>query len=158
MHITLNRNQIKYEVDVETHKSALILQQNPDLQYESNLAEDYDKAYFEQKCQEGVDQLLDIMERYEVSCNGVNQSSTSASDEAESNRTWEIILSFPGGRSYPIASSLTQACHRFVASYFLEAWATMAFPSLAAEYINRMTAAGMDVRKIIHHKKLPTTT
>ena len=60
MEITIYRNQLKLDADIETRKAGFfqINKENTDERNESQMSmEDSDKAYFERQCQQGIQGL-----------------------------------------------------------------------------------------------------
>ncbi len=152
MVITLNRNQIKYDVDLETRKSAVMMQEKGEKQFESQMGmSDNDKDFFERKCREGVDQLLDLCYKYVVSCNLETRALDNASDELDGECSWVITLSF-SIRHNPIAGALREAFHSFVTNYVLNAWSELTVPTMQDKYTARLVKAADDIERMIYRK------
>ncbi len=157
--LTLNRNQIKYEVDIESYKASSMFLENSDARYETKMSmSDADKAFFERKCREGVDHLCAVLHKFFTSCNDTGKDSDEDDDEQEESYAWEIVLTFPGSRYTPIVSSMLSPCHKYVVSYVLSEWMNITIPSQRQKYLEDMALAEAEINNIIYRKDPPTRT
>lgn len=157
MDITIYRNQLKYEVDIETRKAALfqISQENQEATNEAQLSvEASDKAYFERKCQEGLGLLLDILRKFVTAYNDEEVLAEDADSQLVDDSTWVITLEFDSRRNV-VASALAALCHRFLSRYFLYSWAVMTMPHLAEEYKSQLDKTTLDIKRMVYRKENP---
>mgnify|MGYP006982717802 FL=1 len=158
MDITLYRNQLKLDADLETRKASLfqVAKDHPEEQNEAQMGlEEGDKRYFERRCQEGIDDLLALMHRFVTGCQGEKVLEGNGDNRLEDTKQWVITLKFDSRRNI-VARSLANACHQFVLLTVLHSWAVATMPDLAGQYADRRKAAGLLIQKIIYHKEPPT--
>lgn len=158
MEITLYRNQLKLDADLETRKASLfqIQKDSPEEQNEAQIGLDEgDMRYFERQCQEGIDALLSLMHRFVRGCQGEKTLEGNGDNKLENTKTWVISLDFDSRRNI-IARSLANDCHQFVLYNVLHSWAVMTMPNLAEQYNSRKNEAALRIQKTIYYKEPPT--
>lgn len=158
MDITIYRNQLKLDADIETRKAGMfqIAKDRPEELNEAQMGmEESDLSYFERQCQQGVDDLLTVLHRFVTGCTGETPMGEAGNNKLENTKQWVISLSFDSRRNV-IARALAGACHRFVLMTALHAWAVMTMPAMAEQYMARRNDAAAAIREMIYRKEPPT--
>lgn len=158
MDITIYRNQLKLDADIETRKAGYfqIDKDHPEERNEAQMGmEDSDMRFFEGQCQQGIDDLLLVLHRFVVGCTGEKVMGTDADNKREDTKQWVISLHFDSRRNI-IARSLASLCHRYVLMHALQAWAIMTMPNLVESYASQMAKAESDILQMVYRKEPPT--
>lgn len=165
MDIRIYRNQIKYEVDIETRKAGLFRVETDNMEQlnEAQMGMELnDKYYFERKAKQGVDDLLDVLHRYVISC--VEETGEEEPDEEPAepkdnalpnNKSWLLSLNLDDIRRSVNPTSLASLCHKYIAYNILYSWAVMVMPSLANEYKDQRQATYNDIQRVVYRKEAP---
>lgn len=160
MEITIYRNQLKLDADIETRKAGFfqIGKENADERNESQMSmEDSDKAYFERQCQQGIQGLMLILHKYVT---GYKEGeSVTGKDTSDNKRTdtksWSLTLEMDSKRNIH-AKSLAELCHKYVLLHVLHAWSVMTMPGMAQNYMERKVLAEAEIKQMVYRKELPT--
>lgn len=157
MELLIYRNQLKLEIDTETRKAGFfhVNPENQEAVNEAQLGTEFsDRSYFERKCQQGIDALLDILHKFVVSCNEEERELDSADNKLEDTKVWKLELTFDGRRNI-ITRSLASVCHKYVAYNMLYSWAVMTMPNLVGEYKEQRQQTLLDIQRIVYRKESP---
>ena len=152
MDITIYRNQLKLDADLETRKASMfqISKDRPEELNEAQIGmEESDLSYFERQCQQGVDDLLTVLHRFVTGCTGEKPMGEAGDNKLENTKQWVISLSFDSRRNV-IARALAGACHRFVLMTALHAWAVMTMPAMAEQYLARRNDAAAGFWELLY--------
>lgn len=155
--ITVYRNQLKYEVDTETRKSAFfnVKGDAPELVDEAQLGTELSDAdYFLRKCGQGVDALVDVLHKFVKKVNAADVLCKDGDNKLTTDKSWAITLNFDNRRNI-ITGSLASMCHKFIAYTVLYSWAVMTMPALAAEYKQQTELARLGIQKLCYRKEAP---
>ena len=159
LELKIYRNQLKLEIDTETRKSGLFqVTDNSENLLEAQIGNEFsDKTYFERKCKQGVDALLDVLHKFVVSCNEEEFLDSSGDNVNEDNKYWSIVLNLDSRRSV-VTTALASVCHKYIAYNMLYSWAVMTMPNLVEEYKDQRAATLIDIQRIVYRKETPTLT
>lgn len=158
MDITIYRNQLKLDADIETRKAGYfqVDKEHPEERNEAQMGlEDSDMRFFEGQCQQGINDLLLVLHRFVEGCSGETTMTTDSNNRVENTKQWVISLHFDS-RRHIITRSLASLCHKYVLMHVLQAWAMMTMPNLVAGYTEQMTKAESAILQMVYRKEPPT--
>ena len=184
IHVRIYRKYLKLEIDTETRKAAFfqINDKNQEARNEAQIGNEFsDVMYFERACQQGLDDLVDVLHKFvtmvtvpdddteekiatlkpvseseeEDGDYGSDKISREKADGVSTRDVlWVISLKFDGRRNI-ISDALASACHKYMAYTMLYRWAVMTMPELAGEYEEQKNETQLEIQRIVYRKEPP---
>lgn len=172
MRIVLKWKYLKYDIDLETWKSAkTYITAGEDEEKLEHISEaqssddEWDRNYCIMKVEESLSNIHDILHKFMLTENGdgdgLGDKDSAASDNSfnsgftsNDEQEWALTFAFDGRRNVN-ARLLALSLHRFVVLYVLQEWAKIANNGMEENYVSRLESEANKLREIAYRKETP---